>query len=131
MISGEGFAIANTTAPLAMERTISADSTSFALTPTNTSASFTASASVPLTPRGFVFAASAVCAELNTSPSSVSTPALSHTTMSPAPAASRNSAIAIPALPAPLITIRAVESSFPTTLSAFSSAAASTIAVPC
>ena len=48
-----------------------------------------------------------------------------------APLATNNRAIAVPAAPAPLITIFAFAKSFLTNLSAFVSAARTTIAVPC
>ena len=129
-ISGLGFAIAKTIGSAFIERTISCESTSFALTPMNASAPFIASARVPFTPLGLVRFASAFCAKLKRSLSSI-TPSLSQTIRSVAPKESKNSAIAIPALPAPFITKRAVDISFLTTLSAFLSAAARTIAVPC
>ena len=48
-----------------------------------------------------------------------------------APRATSNLAIAVPAAPAPLITIFDLAKSFLTNLSAFVSAASTTIAVPC
>ena len=117
-ISGVGLAQANITASRAM-----------VFTPMNTSAPRTASASVPLIPRGFVTAAISALTALSPSRPAYIVPRRSQSVMSSYPALSKSRAMEIAAAPAPFITMRAV--SFPTTFSAFVSPASTMTAVPC
>ena len=100
-------------------------------TPTSTSAPFMASASVPVSFRRLVIFASSCCAGLNRVSPSTRMPTRSQTVISCTPKAIRNFDMAIPAAPAPLTTTRISSIFFPASFSAFSSAAAVTMAVPC
>ena len=131
MISGVGFAIAMTIAPLFIEETISGVTSPGPLTPIKISAPFMASASVPclfvLLVNSAIFILSGVMPSLDLE----IMPFLSHMTISFTPLESRSLAIATPAAPAPLKTTEQSLRSFLTTLSALSIAAIHTTAVPC
>ena len=129
--SGVGLAIAKTTASRAMVPTAAAENAPGADTPTTTSAPRSASSVVPVMPRGLVRAASAAVSGVRSVRPGCSTPPMSHTTMSRTPSASMISAHAWPAAPAPTTTTRTSAIRLPTTRSALSSAASTTIAVPC
>ena len=86
---------------------------------------------LPEMPRGFVIDAVQNRDSSRPGRSARTTPSMSATTTSFAPAASSSLSTAVPAAPAPDSTIRTVARSLPTTLSALVSAATTTIAVPC
>ena len=100
-----------------------------------TSEPTTASLSVPLTWRGLVCAATQASSLSGRSAmsgrSEVATPLRSQTTMSVAPASVSSLRMAVPAAPAPAITIRTSAICLPTTLRALVNAATVTMAVPC
>ena len=101
------------------------------LTPTYTSASTSAAARSPVTPRGFVVRVSRrLCSARSVRPV-WTIPRLSQTMTSAIPARRRIPATATPAAPAPLTTTRSVVSALPTTTAALVRAARTTIAVPC
>ena len=133
--SGSGLAIANTTAPAAIVAMSSPVRMPGAETPTNTSAPASAPRRVPVTPRGLVLVATRLRADVGSPATSgrpgSTTPSLSHTTTSRAPACSSRVRIAVPAAPAPDITMRTSGSFLPTTRRALVSAARTTMAVPC
>ena len=130
MISGTGLAMGNTM-PQRMVRTISAVTRPGRDTPMKASAPLRASARVPCS-----------CARLEMweisswpglSPGSPAqmTPLMSHITTLPKPIRMSSFPMAMPAAPAPLMTILTLPISFPVTLMALSRAAATTMAVPC
>ena len=129
MISGTGFAIGKTTAPAFIERTISWETICGALTPIKTSASFIASASVPC--RSHFVISKILCWPLVNVLWMFKIPALSTNNTSPKCISNNSFAMAQPALPAPLITIRTLPIGLFTTFNAFNSALATTMAVPC
>ena len=129
-ISGTGLAMGKTTAPSAMEDTISLVTMCGALTPIRTSAPFIASASVPAIPSGLVRRAMSAWASFIGRPSR-RMPARSTILRCLRPRLIRCFPMAMPAEPAPLITARTSPMSLPTTFRAFISAAATTMAVPC
>ncbi len=83
-----------------------------------TSAPTTASFSEPVTPSALVFSASQPSSPDRPSRPRCTTPSMSATTTCCAPAASSNLMIAVPAAPAPDITIRTSAMSFSTTRNA-------------
>ena len=97
----------------------------------NTSAPATASASVPRSFLRLVTLAISACAAVSHSSPSATSPFLSAITTSAAPLSKSSLQIAIPALPAPQMTILTFAISLPHSLSALNSAAVTTIAVPC
>ena len=111
-ISGSGFASAKTIEPLAIPAISASVKTFGALTPINTSAPFIASEILPEKP-------------------AVTQPSLSKAIIFVAPLLVNNRATAVPAAPAPLITIVASPNFLPTNFSELVSAASTTIAVPC
>ncbi len=121
-----GFAIAITIGCLAIDRTISGVKTPGALTPKKISAPERAPAKVPAASTANSFF-SAVKSERVLE----RMPLESHIKIVLAPAFRSNRAIAIPAAPAPLITIRTSSIDFFTNFRALYKAARLTIAVPC
>jgi len=115
--------IAKTIGSFAIERTISCVSTPGALTPINTSAFFTASASLPRRCSRLVTFAISACAGFSSSMPSSIMPKRSTSVRCLTPRFSMCLEIAMPALPAPLSTTRAAPISLPVTFSAPSSAA--------
>ena len=131
-ISGTGLAIANTIASGAIERTAAGDTAPGPDRPMKTSAPASTSSAVP---------ASAARVRALGEPARVGVEARprprrarrrrSQPMMSRDAGASRISAHATPAAPAPTTTTRTSSARLPTSFSAFTSAASTTIAVPC
>ena len=115
-----------------MVRAISGFSAPPTETPMNTSAPFTASASVPRMPLLFVMPHSiSLWSTMPTPRSLYKMPFSSQAITSRTPAASSILMMAVPAAPGPFTTTRMAPISFFTTRSAPSSAAVTTMAVPC
>ena len=131
MISGVGFAIANTIASSAIVLTISAVTIFGADTPTKMSLPFMAALRSPCSCSLFVFSAISFCAGFIHSSPGARIPLRSTMTTSPIPSSRRSLQMEIPADPAPLMTTFASENFFPTSLRALVSPADTTIAVPC
>ena len=133
IISGVGFAMANTMAPSAIDLTISGLTIPGAETPTNRSAPNIASARLPFFFSRLVSKAISACAGFRLPSPSHIMPRLLHIMTFPrsAPIADRCFVTAIPAAPAPQTVILISSRRLPTIFRAFSRAAATTIAVPC
>ena len=100
-------------------------------TPMNTSAPASASTSEPVTLSSLVCSASQASSPVSPSRPRWTTPSMSATTTCAAPAASSSLMIAVPAAPAPDMTIRTSAIRLSTTRRALKSAASTTMAVPC
>ena len=129
-ISGSGLEQANTTPPGAIAA-IDSSATFPADNPRKTSAPVSASATAPVRPSGLVREANSALMSLRSPRPLCTMPLESTIVMSASPAVSRMFAHATPAAPAPEITIFSELISRPRTLVAPSSAASSTMAVPC
>ena len=97
----------------------------------NTSAPITAFFSDPVKPGWLVLCASQASSPVSPSRPRCTTPSMSATTTCWTPAASNSLMIAVPAAPAPDITILTFSMSLSTTRNALYNAASTTIAVPC
>ncbi len=131
-ISGFGFAIAIIMASLFIDLTISGVTQFATDTPRNTSAPFKASAKVPFIMFLFeMFAISSLYLFILTVLPLYIGPFVSQRITSFVPIFIRSFAIAVPAAPAPFITIVISSNFFPISLSAFIRHAVDTTAVPC
>ena len=123
--------MANTIAFLAIVATISLVTIFGAETPINTSLFFITSTNVPLSPYLLVTANISFCAQFISSESSCIAPFISHKTIFFTFKLSNIFAMAIPAEPAPFITISKSSILFPASFAAFKIPAETMIAVPC
>ncbi len=131
MISGVGFAMAKTMASFPMVFIISCVKQPGADTPMKTSALFKASASVPRILPRLVIRLISACVGFNSDIPSQMTPKRSHRISRFTPMFIKWRAMEMPAAPAPLMTQDTDAISFPTTFTALSNAAPTTMAVPC
>jgi len=129
--SGSGLAIANTIACGAIEPTAAALTAPGPDTPISTSAPANTSSAMPRTPSGLVRTANAALSGSSPGRSAYRTPSMSQTTTRDTPCAKIIRVQATPAAPAPTTTTLTSAASLPTTRSALTSAARTTIAVPC
>src|SRR5215218_7956606 len=123
--------MAKTIASRAIVRTASGETAPGPLTPSSTSARASRSFAIPRRLSRLVRAASAACEASSSGSPSTSTPCRSQTITSPTPCASMISVQATPAAPAPTTTTVMSSTRLPTIRSELSSAASTTIAVPC
>ena len=130
MISGVGLAMAKTI-PLFMVETISLVTSPGRDTPMNASAPFNASASLPCSCAKLLTWEISSCPAFKPSSPSQMMPLMSHMITLPKPMLMRCLPIAMPAAPAPLMTMRILPISFLVTFMALIRAAATTMAVPC